>query len=85
VIVQPVNFAPVRAVFVQSATTGAVASADLLLSVSSPDGQANAMGTFRSEAARAIVGEGPFEIVAVLDEGERSCDVSPTARERLGL
>jgi hypothetical protein len=85
VAIQPATFAAIHSILVQSAS-GAVAPADLVLKMSSPDGQQVAMGTFTSEAAKAIVEEaGQFQIVAVLEAGERSCDVSPAARDKLGL
>ena len=65
--------------------TGSTVVAPSLLMTTTVEGSVAAYATFTSPEARALVQSGDFQVVAELQAGRRSCDVSQKDRNRLGL
>ena len=79
--------APATAGIVQNIVlmSGSTVVAPSLLFTSAVDGGMAGYATFSSPEAQALVQSGDFQVVAELQGGRRSCDVSQKDRVRLGL
>lgn len=79
--------APATAGIVQNIVlmSGSTVVAPSLLFTAAVDGGMAGYATFSSPEAQALVQSGDFQVVAELQGGRRSCDVSQKDRVRLGL
>ena len=83
VVAAPTSNGTVQNILLKSGA--AVVPASLMMTAPMADGSMAGYATFTSDEARAIVESGDFQVVAVLQAGQRSCDVSEKDRLRLGL
>jgi hypothetical protein len=84
VLAHPQTVGVIQSIAIRGAAGGAVA-ADTFVPGPPLRGTIDAVGIFTSGAAQVIAGTGDFQIVAVTNAGERSCDVDAKARARLGF
>lgn len=82
--VHPTTFGVVQQIAIRGAS-GAAVPADRFVAGPPVGGRIDGIGIFSGDAAHAIVSGGDFSIVAVLNAGERSCDVNAKDRMKMGF